>query len=204
MIRKTECFDLSKAFCFFGISDTHPMKSSHLFYFLLVIFLAYTGCSEPRTLTVEDESAGIKMSYPASWHLEQSDYRFILANDEALLNEEPFDSGARLILFSFPKGSLNFAEANSLLDVTIQSLQDSFGGEVYKPRDEFNVDNFKATSETMRGTNENGIEIIYQTTVIEGDSSVILSLAEVTIDIETELNVLENIVNDIDFLEVLQ
>ncbi len=179
------------------------MKSLH-FFCLLLIGLVTVGCLETQLTTFEDESTGIKMNYPASWHRIQFDYQTIIANDEVLLNQEPFDSGARLILFSFPKGTLNFAETDSLLDVTVQSLQRNFGGEVYKPREEFEVDSYRAIAETRQGLNENGVEIIYQTTLIEGESATILALAEVDIDSENELVELENIMRGVEFLEILQ
>lgn len=128
----------------------------------------------------------------------------ILSPDPALLNEDPFANGARLIFVSIPKSTLVVPDSEAFFDANIQPFLNTPDADLTQPTEYLTIDGQNAYSAAVNGTNLLGERMIWHSTVIEGEFILILALAEVSEEHAERLDEAKEIISSIEFLTILR
>lgn len=168
------------------------------------LLLLLISCSTPSVEVYENENAGIQFDLPEDWQILDESSRMILSPDESLLNEEAFESGARVIFVSFPKSTLTVPTIDTLLAANIDPFLNTPNAEQVQPTETFTIDGHPAISAAVEGINIRNASMIWKSVVMEGETTIVLAFIEVSKDQEAFFEVAEEIVSSVEYLVVFQ
>lgn len=180
------------------------MKKYILALLFSVFLLLASACARQSSTVYENESANIKFNLPDDWQILDESSQMFLSPNEQLLNDAPFTSGIRLIFVALPKSTFTVVDIESLLQSNIQPFLNTSDAQVVQSQDEKVIDGKRALFTAVSGTNIIGTPTIWHSTVIEGETNVVLAFIEASQDHEDEIERAEEIISSIEFLVIFQ
>lgn len=183
-----------------------PNKQISIFFVVTVVLFwsLLISCSEPASERYENENANLSFQLPADWQIMDESSRMVVSPDEALLNEEPFESGIRIQIVSLPISTFDVVDIESLHRSNIQPFLGTPNATLLQPQEELMINGRPAVSSAVSGTNILGVPTIWQSTVIEGETAVVLAFIEASQDSEDRVKEAQDIVSSIELFSVLR